>query len=1348
MRKIFALITVMAFSFLMVACGEITLSAPSISLSNEGVVSWTAVENADHYVIFIDTNTRETTETSYDLSQEGLAVGTYTIYVVAAAGADNVSLPSNSLTYEVAGNNTALGVPSNVVITGSTLTWDTVTNATGYIITVDGTDHNVSQTTFDLSTLGLSEGTYPVTVKATDGTNQSAASTTVNYVVVTVTELDTPTNLVLNGDVLTWDQVSNAEGYLVMINGYGYEVLTPTVDLATLYLPSGTFDVVVVAVHGDIESSASTSVSYTISAQSVSADVYEAVLLVMNTSYVPDMVEADFETEEDYIDYERSSEMALYYANATHDLAMTTQESINMFTDMHTLMTQTEVMSMTQMMSELEMLDTYHVTPERFTELLYGFAPLALNQQIARTTRRVDQLTIDHANYQATLDAFYQSTQFMNFYQVLAEHATPENMYVIDYMFNHEYKWAFAEAFNTMAGQYFYNGQFVDNGYYWFVPEEYHEDIMAMEQIVMAIYNDEPSRSFLGDMQQLWNITNQLYPMQDNVMWSSEDLERREQEFAQLSRVLTMMNSHEVQNREGLYVVVQFLFTLRENIPTSLIESMDEIISGEAELTPQEILIIKDELVNLLQSAVPEAEDFAALHNIAFAFAGSMLDVDLSAFEAESQFLGEMDVATIELALYFIEDFTVLDLGNVMPIIEAMMESENGPDPYDVIDLLTFIKDYVDTFTTTHQTDIDEFNALIGSEHPEIIYNLILAEFIDYAENNIEDEHERALFLYVFNDIADSYDDVIIILDMVKTLGIDTVVNLITTEGDIIDSIIALDEAMDDTARMNAIIALLNDVDSYLLVLIDDLSPDQFEALISFAKLPFVITVYEQLGLNLTLEELDDIVENLYPHIGQTIHAELELMLMLIESIDDTDITTVYNLVMTVTDEYGELQVPEFIDLIDYIYTFINDFMADHPTQVQTLEDLVIGDSAETLYLYVLNTVLTYLNAIPVEEQTMETEVATYLVTELLGSFDHFVMVQDIIRSIGANAIDELIITDGAIIDLIINTPLVEFMTEAETLAFMQDVLDQFITYYPVIDTELTEMQIDHILSLVRIPVVISAYLNSESGLTLTELDTLADAAYPYILDIVMDVVGLERAVAAQIELLDLATYYGTAGYTTDPELAIYMMMIDVLDTVVTQNETVIDGIVASLFDDIFSMANVQTLFTMTPQDVIDARTNLETMVSDFKADLSTVASLDFSNLLEADIDVIINFMFDYGLHFPLSFEEQMMMSEVLIVDSPVEVPEFNEYYYYQFTATTEGTYRITSSGIDADPIVVLYNMNLEFMAEFDDIDYPDDKNFDGTFYMNAGDTVYFEIHYFDEYFPFTITLTDITPPM
>ncbi len=72
--------------------------------------------------------------------------------------------------------------PTNLTITDGVLTWTAVSGATGYVVEVNGTEHNVTTTNFNLESLNLPVGSYQVKVFTKVGNDLSNAST-ISYTV-------------------------------------------------------------------------------------------------------------------------------------------------------------------------------------------------------------------------------------------------------------------------------------------------------------------------------------------------------------------------------------------------------------------------------------------------------------------------------------------------------------------------------------------------------------------------------------------------------------------------------------------------------------------------------------------------------------------------------------------------------------------------------------------------------------------------------------------------------------------------------------------------------------------------------------------------------------------------------------------------------------------------------------------------------------------------------------------------------------------------------------------------------------------------------------------------------------
>lgn len=176
-----------------------------VEVSDDGVLSWAAVENANAYVVNIDGNAQtSTTATTYNK----LPVGKQMIIQVRPIVADDdsyYSLWSPNRTVRI------LEVPQNIVYDNSTISWDSVANAAGYSVitnseaqrgtTTSSIVYNANNTDFDCSVKAVGNHV---------NTFDSALSDSKKFIY-----LQTVTNVTVSDGKLIWDAVTNATGYEV-----------------------------------------------------------------------------------------------------------------------------------------------------------------------------------------------------------------------------------------------------------------------------------------------------------------------------------------------------------------------------------------------------------------------------------------------------------------------------------------------------------------------------------------------------------------------------------------------------------------------------------------------------------------------------------------------------------------------------------------------------------------------------------------------------------------------------------------------------------------------------------------------------------------------------------------------------------------------------------------------------------------------------------------------------------------------------------------------------------------------------------------------------------------------------
>lgn len=247
----------------------VQLATPVITLS-DNLVSWQEIEEAESYDIYVnDVVKTSITTNAYRFVET--AVGNYSIQVTATS-TDALKLTSeksNAVVYTV---KAKLAKPE-LILSENTVTWNAVTNATGYDVFVNGVSKGVQSTT-SYTIAETAVGSYEVEVVAKSTNSlyiESDKSTKVTYT-IDPTKLATPV-LTLTGNVVSWDEVANATGYEVFVNDTSKGEQT-TLSYTITDTAIGDYAVTVKALNPDTAyaaSDVSTAVTYTIAPISLDA---------------------------------------------------------------------------------------------------------------------------------------------------------------------------------------------------------------------------------------------------------------------------------------------------------------------------------------------------------------------------------------------------------------------------------------------------------------------------------------------------------------------------------------------------------------------------------------------------------------------------------------------------------------------------------------------------------------------------------------------------------------------------------------------------------------------------------------------------------------------------------------------------------------------------------------------------------------------------------------------------------------------------------------------------------------------------------------------------------------------
>lgn len=226
----------------------IYLSPPESISVNNGVLSWSSVSNASAYTIKINDDEIPVSSNSFTIG-DSYAAGTYKISVMARGATSNVIESSYSNEFSVIKPASV----STVSLTDDNLNWTPVYGYESYKVVVNGAIiDTVNGSSYSLKTNSdkISAGAVEICVVVSgnsDNVIDSNPSEAVSF-----TKLNSPLNVSINDDTLSWQKVSAATGYIVSISQNSQkETLELDSSITSYYLlgklPKGEYSITIQA---------------------------------------------------------------------------------------------------------------------------------------------------------------------------------------------------------------------------------------------------------------------------------------------------------------------------------------------------------------------------------------------------------------------------------------------------------------------------------------------------------------------------------------------------------------------------------------------------------------------------------------------------------------------------------------------------------------------------------------------------------------------------------------------------------------------------------------------------------------------------------------------------------------------------------------------------------------------------------------------------------------------------------------------------------------------------------------------------------------------------------------------
>jgi len=227
-----------------------------------GVLKWDAVPNASGYVINMtldnvrvyNTNIAGNGQRELDIPKLNLEAGQYKVTLYALGNNQYNNSPVVSMPYNII----RLGAPENLAFKGTQLSWKSVSNADGYVVTFGSMEPvEVSGNTYNYDK-ALNPGTHTFSVRAVSHNREIQNS---SLAVLHYTEpkhsLGGISNYRIEYGLFKWNALEHAAGYIVAVKSHDKTNIVHTfekapandleVDLYALELPLGNYTVTIYA---------------------------------------------------------------------------------------------------------------------------------------------------------------------------------------------------------------------------------------------------------------------------------------------------------------------------------------------------------------------------------------------------------------------------------------------------------------------------------------------------------------------------------------------------------------------------------------------------------------------------------------------------------------------------------------------------------------------------------------------------------------------------------------------------------------------------------------------------------------------------------------------------------------------------------------------------------------------------------------------------------------------------------------------------------------------------------------------------------------------------------------------
>lgn len=273
-------------------------------------------------------------------------------------------------------------------------------------------------------------------------------------------------------------------------------------------------------------------------------------------------------------------------------------------------------------------------------------------------------------------------------------------------------------------------------------------------------------------------------------IWYEDQIRELEAQIAMYESILDMLEDAPEATLIALVETYDKLLALQADIDNDFIEMLMDLVSGEAasleDINTQEIILIKDELVAIMEENLPTMEYMVLMLEMAEAMLVSTSEdqVAIDTFKANKSYYAAETILSIQAFTAFIDTIDTAFINEVKTIAADSELSAKETDYYSSkrvgmsqMRILALILEYYDRFLDENDELIDQMEAVFTDEQKEAMFDAYMAEL------DAEMVGDESLYSVLTNL---EYEDLDRLADILDKIGEELLDSLVATESEIL----------------------------------------------------------------------------------------------------------------------------------------------------------------------------------------------------------------------------------------------------------------------------------------------------------------------------------------------------------------------------------------------------------------------------------------------------------------------------------------------------------------------------------------------------------------------------------